>query len=110
MADQDDYVQNEEGFSAEIERLLQDVALAAEAKEFFNSTIGRYLLQQASEAEVSAFRGFIEVDPDDAKAIRKVQEDAKIPKLVFAWLQDAITKGNNALKQAEALREMENEN
>ena len=80
------------GYSNDIEEALVAARLGADAAAFFDSSIGRYLLQKATEVEMSAFRSFAEVDPKDAEAIRKIQEDQRIPKLVFAWLEDAITR------------------
>jgi len=105
----EDDVVGPSGLSSEIETALAAMRQGTDAKAFFDSSMGRYLLQKATEIEVSAFRAFCDADPEDAKAIRRIQEDQRIPKLVFAWLEDAIREGINAGQIVEAMKEMENE-
>jgi len=103
-----DDVIGDNGYSTEIETALASIRQGTDARAFFDSSIGRYLLQKATEIEVTAFRAFCDADPEDAKAIRKIQEDQRVPKLVFAWLEDAINAGLEAGQIIEAVKEMEN--
>lgn len=100
---------NQAYISKEIEFQLSLVHTAQVMKDFCVSPVGRYLLERASEAEESAFKEFGTVDPEDPKQVRQVQENARIPKLVFAWLQDAIVDGNKAAEAITELEDLENE-
>lgn len=97
-------------YSECISELIEPIAVGEACYAFFNSDVGRYLLLRASETEEQAFREWLEVDPSDAKAIRECQEKAAIPKLVIAWLRDAVKEGEAAQQQAEQLIAEENEN
>jgi len=80
----------QEEYSEVIAELRQTLEVGSAAKSFFDTIVGRYLLRQASLEEEQAFKEWLDVDPEDAKAIRLIQERARVPKLVFAWLRDAV--------------------
>lgn len=88
-------------YSEVINELVETIAVGEACYDFFNTEVGRYLLLQASETEEQAFREWLEVDPEDAKAIREIQHKAAVPKLVIAWLRDAVKLGEAARQQAE---------
>lgn len=97
---------------ARIDEVLQDIAKDAEtgdlAHKFLKGKVGRYLIDQALIDEEQAFQEFLEVDPQDAHAVRAIQERGRSPKVVIAWLQDAIRKGAAADQQlAIAIEEAE---
>ena len=81
-----------------IEELYHDAMLGELASRFINEDLGRYLLECAIRQEDSANVELQQVDPTDAAAIRKFQLQARTPKLLFAWLEDAIRIGNNAIQ------------
>ena len=103
-------VLHDDRYSEVINELIEKIAVGEACYDFFNTDVGRYLLLQASEAEEQAFREWLEIDPADAKAIQECQDKAVIPKLVIAWLRDAVKEGSAAQQQAEQLMAEENEN
>lgn len=67
-----------------------------EVEAFLMSDIGRYLTKRA-EAEVeSAVELMKEADPEDAKAIRGLQNTIRVAESVLYWLADAVQSGLNA--------------
>lgn len=100
---------NKAEISKEIQFQLELVHTAQVVKDFCVTPVGRYLLDRATEAEETAFKEFGSVDPEDPKEVRQIQENARIPKLVFAWLQDAIIDGNKAAEAISELEELDNE-
>jgi len=90
-----------------IKSLRSDIELSSKCLDFLDSELGRYLLTKAKEAEESAFQSFVDVDPQDVNAIREIQGNAAIPKLLFGWLEDAILAGNIAEPQYKELIEDE---
>jgi hypothetical protein len=100
----------EREYSEGIQELLSTIQEGEACYSFFNTHIGRYLLEQSSQEEEEAFKEWLEIDATDAKAIRACQHKAQIPKLVFAWLRDAVTKAADANQLiAEELEEMSDE-
>jgi len=76
-----------------IERYLKDVVLGRECSRFLESKVGRFLLDMAIQEEDAARTALVEVDPTDADAIRELQFKARVPNLVFSWLNEAIRVG-----------------
>ena len=88
----------------EIKRLLDEIELGRECDKFSKSTVGRYILEQAIKLEDHAKNLLVHINLDDAEAIKeakKLQENARVPKRLFVWLNEAILKGSNAEKTIE---------
>ena len=83
-------------YEAEMKLLYDDVHLAEEFKNFQRSKLGRYLYDIALDIESTAKAELTAVEPTDAEAIRKLQEQARIPYIFWAWIEEAILKGNQA--------------
>lgn len=73
---------------------MRAVALGLDAANFIEHTsLGKHLVERAHECRIRALEALADVDPDDAKTIRKLQNDARIPDLFLQWLDEAIANG-----------------
>lgn len=76
--------------------VLKTIDFGMEVEAFLQSEIGRYIASRA-EAEVEgAVEAMKVVEPDDAKAIRGLQNTIRVAESVLYWLADAIQSGLNA--------------
>lgn len=83
----------------ELSPLLKAVDMGFQAEAFLQSDIGRYLVSRAEaqiDAAVEALKG---ADPEDAKAIRALQNTIAVAESVQYWLADLIQQGENAQQQ-----------
>lgn len=75
----------------------ESAVFGREVKNFVEGDpIGRYLIEQARRDLETAQAGLLEVDPSDAKAIARLQLDARVAVRVKDWLGQAIENGLNA--------------
>jgi hypothetical protein len=97
--------QQQSEYQEVLNELSADIELGNAARDFFESPIGRYLLDCAIKEQEQAFREWRDIDPSDALAIQKCQMQSLAPSLVFAWLNGAVTTGDAALEQANSYLE-----
>lgn len=71
-------------------------------EDFLDGVIGSHLLRKAREQSQSAVDRLKTADPEDAKAIRALQNQVMVADSILGWLGDAIHEGQGAL---EALKE-----
>ena len=83
----------------ELNPLLKAVDLGFQAEAFLQSDIGRYLVQRAEAQVDAAVEALKQEDPEDAKAIRALQNTIAVAESVQYWLADAIQQGENAQQQ-----------
>ena len=69
---------------------------------FLESDIGQYLLEKARRESLEAAEKLKTADPEDPKAIRSLQHQARVADSILTWLSDSINEGQGAL---EALKE-----
>lgn len=82
---------------AEVRRRLQEYDLGLEAKQFLDqSNLGRRIAEKAVEDERAALIALKSVDPNDAKAVQLLQNEANAPLLALQWLNEIINEGENA--------------
>lgn len=68
-----------------------------EVEEFIDvHPVGQYLIKRAQRDIETAQEGLLDVDPEDTKAVRKLQNQAAVANNVRTWLREAITEGRNA--------------
>ena len=84
-------------------KLAEQVELGMEVKAFLSGRVGQYLLDRADEDRKEALDALAEADPEDAKAIRALQNKVKVIDSVQIWLADAI---NEATAADQTLTEM----
>ncbi len=73
-------------------------------EDFLSGPIGSHLVHKAQDEIAEAVEKLKHVDPDDAKAIRALQNKAYVAESIMGWLGDVIHEGQGAL---EALKEDE---
>ncbi len=82
---------------------METVAFGIEVEAFLERhPIGRYLKRKIVEEEEAAKERLTEVDPEDAKAVRAVQNDFHLAKRIDRWLAQAIAAGYQAEAQLRA--------
>lgn len=82
--------------SPELQQIRAQIAFGLDCKAFMDSQIGRYLTQRANEEIDKALQALKDADPEDAKAIRKLQNDAHCAENFLLWMGEAVTEGENA--------------
>ena len=85
----------------ELVRLI-DMGIQVEA--FINSDLGRYLLDRSNAEQKAALEQLGSADPDDPKAIRRLQFNLQVAAGIQNWLADLVVEARNA---EETLRAVE---
>lgn len=81
-------------------RQTQDtIDFGMEVEAFVQSRLGRYLIGRADEEAADALEALKHVDPEDAKAIRELQNRIYRVESINYWLADAVTAGLNAQRE-----------
>lgn len=75
---------------------LKEAQLGIEAEQFKSTDLGRYLLARAQDDIVVAFKEWQDADPEDAKAIRAIQNKAQVAESFLNWIDEAIFNGKYA--------------
>ena len=81
--------------------ILDEIRLSEEGERFMKSKLGEYILDCALREEEVARAQWKLVDPCNAEKIRELQYQARVPNLLFCWVNEAIRKGNEAMMQLE---------
>ncbi|HXK61222.1 MAG TPA: hypothetical protein PLP42_15145 [Acidobacteriota bacterium] len=76
--------------------VLKTIDFGMEVEAFLQSDIGRYLVKRAESEVDSAVETLKEVDPEDAKSVRGLQNTIRVAESIQYWLADAIQSGMNA--------------
>lgn len=84
---------------SELDPLLKAVDLGFQAEAFLQSDVGRYLVSRAEAQIDEAVELLKNADPEDAKAIRSLQNEIVVAESVQYWLADLIQQGENAQQQ-----------
>lgn len=88
---------------AAVYALLNRVELGSAAKQFLDKTqLGKHIMQKALEDEEAALKALQQADPEDAKLIRKLQNEANMPSFALSWFIETINEGNNATAELDA--------
>lgn len=85
---------------------LRVVALGIDAEQFLRSDLGRHLVERSEEERTDALEALKDADPEDAKAIRKLQNRIAVLDTWQQWIADAITNGQ-AMEHALVVQEAE---
>lgn len=80
---------------------LEAAVFGREVEHFLTGAIGSYLVKRAQNEIDAALNGLREVDPEDAKAVRALQNEAKVAQLVIDWLAEVIRRGQIATQVLE---------
>lgn len=82
--------------SPEAKELLSQVQLGIDAEQFLASNLGGYLVEQLIEQRRDALNQLEDVDPFDNQAVRKCQDNARVPALCLQIIADCIQEGKQA--------------
>ena len=80
------------------DELIAQAEIGEQAKKFVESDLGQCLIGMAQQEIQVAKDALAETDPDDSKAIRKLQNDIKVAAYFEQWLAELISNGNNAMQ------------
>ncbi len=84
-------------------RELQGViAFGLDTKVFMGTTLGRFLHAKANAEIAQAEEALLDVDPEDPKAIRKLQNTAAVARSFLLWIGEAVQAGENAEREFES--------
>lgn len=87
---------------------VEQAVFGEEVRAFLeDDRIGRFLVNKAALEVEDAMLELKTVDPDDPKAIRRIQARIQVAESVVSWLAGAIDDGQRAREQLE-LEEAEN--
>jgi hypothetical protein len=82
--------------------LVRWATFGRQVEDFISGPIGAHLVHKAREQSQSAIDQLKTVDPEDAKAVRALQNKVLVAESILGWLGEAIHEGQVAL---EALKE-----
>lgn len=88
----------------EEQKLLEIAILGEEVDNFFQSSVGKYLMQRTDAEILAGFKGLKDCDPEDPKLVRKFQNQIWRAESVRDWLEEAVLDGLNATKVLEDRR------
>ncbi len=84
----------------DMEQLLRTAALGMDVRVFLDSPVGQYLIKRAETEVESALVALKDVDPENPRLIRELQNRAYRAQTVLQWLAEAIQEGENAERMA----------
>lgn len=70
-----------------------EIAVAVAVERFLNSEVGELLLGMAQQEVQQAQEALLSVDPENTKAIRDLQQHAKVGRWFEHWLKELVTRG-----------------
>jgi len=76
--------------------LLDAIQLGDEVGDFVGSQVGKYIGECAKRHRERHLLMLADVNPDDVKEVRRLQNEANIPLLLQDWLRQALQKGEAA--------------
>ncbi|MGR9117432.1 MAG: hypothetical protein ACU85E_16915 [Gammaproteobacteria bacterium] len=76
-----------------MEQLIKEARLGIEAEAFLSTDLGRYLIARANEERIEALEQLAVVDPNDIKAIAKLQNKVAVADSIQTWIANAIQNG-----------------
>jgi hypothetical protein len=92
---------------AELEGQLE---LGAAVETFLGGQIGRYLIQRAETERAEALEALKDVNPEDAAAVRALQNRVRVVDTVQQWLADTISQAAAAFARLERMDSDREEN
>jgi hypothetical protein len=85
----------------ELQQVRSTIEFGLDTQQFMGTSLGRFLCARAN-AQIDAAREALgEVDPEDPKAIRKLQNDVAVASMFLLWIGEIVTEGENAERQAQ---------
>ena len=84
-----------------IKQMLETAAYGEAAKMFMQSDLGKHIASRATDEIEEAMNALIDVSPTNVEAISALQRKANNARGAIQWLMEAISAGDNALRQLE---------
>jgi hypothetical protein len=75
-----------------------EILLGDDADIFFQSDLGQYVVSRAQQESEDALAELKQVDPEDAKKIRYLQNRIHISEKALGWLQEMLIAGKQAME------------
>lgn len=83
------------------QELLERAGFGKEVELFWGSGVGQYLRNRAQECYSEAIQNLKSVDPTNAAAVMKAQNEARVAEMFEQWLSQAVLDGLKALELLE---------
>lgn len=83
------------------QELLERAGFGKEVELFWGSAIGQYLRNRAQECYTTAIGELKSVDPTNAAAVMKAQNEVRVAEMFEQWLTEAVIDGMKALELLE---------
>lgn len=83
------------------EGLVRRAVFGEQVAQFLATDIGRYIMVRAESQELEAMKKLKKCEAEDAKLVRKYQNEAEVASSMVKWLGDAVSDGLAALKLLE---------
>jgi len=80
----------------DMEALRATIGLGLDAKVFASSTLGKHMIARANAQRETALDALGDVDPEDPKAIRELQNTKRVAELFLHWLASFEAEGEDA--------------
>lgn len=87
----------------DIQQIRAAIEFGLDVKQFMGTTLGRYIQAKANEQIEAARDALQTVDPEDAKKVRSLQNDAAVAAMVLTWIGEAVIEGEQAERQFESM-------
>lgn len=78
--------------------LIAHAEIGLQGQAFLQSDLGRTVIGMAKQQREASEKALVFVDPDDKKAITALQNNAKLALYFEQWLEELISKGENAME------------
>jgi len=79
-------------------QLEEQIVLAEQVRNFFETDLGKYLEAKMDEDRQNVKNQIVKVDPTDSKQIQKLQNDFAVVNRISLYFAQAILAGNQAEK------------
>ncbi len=86
------------GVSVEEAELIAEACIGDEARQFLESDLGRTVMGIAEQGVENARLAMEVVDPHDAKAMMKLQNEIALGRRFKGWMIELLNRGENALQ------------
>ena len=76
--------------------LMRLIDMGIQVEAYISSDLGRYLLDRSNAEQKAALEQLGNVDPDDPKAIRRLQFNLQVAAGIQNWMADLVVEARNA--------------
>lgn len=87
----------------EVRELEQDEAIGVEVERFLQGAAGRRMVERFEVDRAAALEALKDMDPDDARAVRRAQNEVAVVDRVLQRLADMLTEARAAIDRLDQL-------